>query len=125
MCMVQNVPRHWIKWLPLAEYWYNTNYHTSLKLTLFQALCGYSTSSLSLGPYLDSPNVDASAWIHQHNQMAELVKDNLYKAQERMKFFADKHRKERSFVAGDFVYLKLQSFRQNSFTPTEESQSIF
>lgn len=31
-----------------------------------------------------------------------------------MKFFADKHRQERSFGEGELVYLKLQPFRQNS-----------
>lgn len=31
-----------------------------------------------------------------------------------MKFFADKRRTEREFVVGDWVYLKLQPYRQTS-----------
>lgn len=27
-CMVYQNPRQWAMWLPLAEHWYNTNYHT-------------------------------------------------------------------------------------------------
>jgi hypothetical protein len=27
-CFVQSCPRHWPNWLPLAEFWYNTCYHT-------------------------------------------------------------------------------------------------
>ena len=35
-------PQSWVDWLPLAEFWFNTNFHTSLKLTPFEALYGYS-----------------------------------------------------------------------------------
>uniref|UniRef100_A0A2N9EH24 Amine oxidase n=1 Tax=Fagus sylvatica TaxID=28930 RepID=A0A2N9EH24_FAGSY len=34
-------PSLWVEWLPLAEYWFNTNYHTSTKLSPFEALYGY------------------------------------------------------------------------------------
>jgi hypothetical protein len=40
-CMVFLEPKKWLHWLPLAEWWYNTNYHTSLKCTPFEALYGY------------------------------------------------------------------------------------
>lgn len=29
-CVVHDTPTKWHSWLPLAEFWYNTNYHTSL-----------------------------------------------------------------------------------------------
>ena len=34
-------PHSWVDWLPLAEFWFNTNFHTSTKLTHFKALFGY------------------------------------------------------------------------------------
>ena len=34
-------PSLWVEWLPLVEYWFNTNYHTSTKLSPFEALYGY------------------------------------------------------------------------------------
>ncbi|XP_071923247.1 uncharacterized protein [Coffea arabica] len=43
-----------------------------------------------------------------------MLRDNLLKAQNRMKQFADKGRTERSFSIGDSVYLKLQPYRQSS-----------
>lgn len=33
-----------------------------------------------------------------------------------MKFHADKHRLERSFLVGDWVYLRLQPYRQKSIS---------
>ena len=32
-CMCGNEPRDWCKWLPLAEWWYNTYYHTTIQMT--------------------------------------------------------------------------------------------
>ena len=40
-CMSSDRPQKWKSWLPMAEWWYNTNYHTSLKMTPFEALYGY------------------------------------------------------------------------------------
>jgi hypothetical protein len=34
-------PSLWVEWLPLAEYWFNTNYHAATKLSPFEALYGY------------------------------------------------------------------------------------
>ncbi|XP_039039589.1 uncharacterized protein LOC120177547 [Hibiscus syriacus] len=39
-------PSLWAKWLSHAEWWYNTTYHTALKLTPFQALYGYAPPTM-------------------------------------------------------------------------------
>ena len=39
-------PQTWVEWLPLAEFWFNTNFHTSTKLTPFEALFGYPPPKL-------------------------------------------------------------------------------
>ena len=40
-CMTNDRSQKWKSWLSLAEWWYNTNYHTSLKMTPFEVLYGY------------------------------------------------------------------------------------
>jgi len=34
-CTVYACPKDWSKWLPLAEYWYNTTFHSALGITPF------------------------------------------------------------------------------------------
>jgi hypothetical protein len=46
-CMTFMEPKKWPAWLALAEWWYNTNYHTSLQSTPFQALYGYNPPLIS------------------------------------------------------------------------------
>lgn len=42
-------PKHWARWLPLAEWWFNTNFHNSLKVSPFEALYGHPSTQLPLG----------------------------------------------------------------------------
>ena len=44
----------------------------------------------------------------------QILKDNLVKAQERMRKLSDKHTTEREFIIGDMVYLMLQPYTQIS-----------
>lgn len=46
--------------------------------------------------------------------MLKLLKFHLRRAQDRMKLLADKHRSDRQFQIGDFVYVKLHPYRQVS-----------
>lgn len=46
--------------------------------------------------------------------MLTALKSNLLQAQVRMKNYVDQHRIERSLNVGDFIYLKLQPYKQSS-----------
>jgi len=37
-CMCIQAPKKWLKWLPLAEYWYNTSFHSATQYTPFEVL---------------------------------------------------------------------------------------
>lgn len=39
-CMTGETPANWFHWLPLAEWWYNSSFHSSIRLTLYEALYG-------------------------------------------------------------------------------------
>jgi transposase InsO family protein len=44
---VSNKQTQWFKWLPLAEWWYNTSFHNATKITPFMALYGYHHPSIT------------------------------------------------------------------------------
>jgi ATP-dependent helicase YprA (DUF1998 family) len=48
-CAVHATPTKWARWLPLAEYWYNTNYHSALGKSPFQVLYEYQPRHLGIG----------------------------------------------------------------------------
>ena len=100
----------------MAEWWYNTSFHTSLKMTPFQALYGRPPPLLEelLLPH-DEDTTDLTP-SSKTKEIAKQIKENLIKAQERMKHQADKNISERGLEVGDMVYLKLQPYRHTSLS---------
>ena len=83
--------------MALAEYWYNTNYHSALEMTPFQALYGIPPPIHI--PYLprDSSVAAEDQMLREKEDMLKVLKFQLRKSQVRMKSQADIHRSERSF----------------------------
>lgn len=52
--------------------------------------------------------------LQSRDALIAVLKKNLSIAEARMKHYYDKKHVERSFVVGDWVYLKLQPYRQQS-----------
>jgi len=116
-CTCLAKPRSWNRWLSMAQWWYNTSYHSSLKQTPFEALFGHPAPVL---PTLLNAPVSVAAvddYLLQRQHMLQLLKKELTTAQNRMKQTADKRRSEREFEVGDRVYLKVKRFLQHSFSP--------
>ena len=111
-CLTSAHPTKWVQHLPMAEYWYNSSFHSSLKKTPFEALYGYPPPQLS--EYVIHNN-ETKELLTDRQQLLGVLKENLQRAQERMKKFADRKRRERSFQEGDMVYLKMQPYLLNAF----------
>jgi hypothetical protein len=111
-CMAHDNPKKWCRWLPLAEFWYNSTFHSSLNCSPFKALYGHDPN-LSALPALDEQSPIAGMVAHRSTQI-ELLKQHLTAAQNIMKVYADRKRSERSFEVGAQVLLKLQPYAQTS-----------
>ena len=68
----------WVKWLPLAEFWFNMNFHTSVKLTPFKALYGYHPPRV-LDYVAGTTEVGiVDLMLKNRQQRLTLLKHNLY-----------------------------------------------
>ena len=85
-------------------------------MTPFQALYGIQPP-LHI-PYIagDSPIAAVDQFLKEKEDMIKVLQFQLRRAQSRMKLQQDRHRSERSFQIGEWVFLKLQAYRQTSIS---------
>ncbi|GJW67410.1 ty3-gypsy retrotransposon protein [Tanacetum coccineum] len=108
--MVTDRPHHWVRLLPWAEYSYNTSYHSSIKMSPFQAL--YGLLPLSVIPYPPGSSKVAAVGELLRDECLRQLKENLLAAKNRMETKANRGRREVEFNIGDKVLVKLQPYRQ-------------
>lgn len=107
-------PSQWNHWLSLAEYWYNTSFHSALGKSPFEVLYGCPPRHMGLGVDSVAPVPDLQSWLSDRALMQDLIRQHLLRARERMKRQADKGQSEQVFSVGDKVFLKLQPYVQSS-----------
>ena len=110
-CFVGSKPKQWPRWLSWAKYWYNTNYNSATKTTPFQAMYGRQPPTLWRDVSSSSPNEEVYQLMEDRNHMLDELREQLLKAQNRMKMQADKHRRNVTYQVGDKVFLKVQPYR--------------
>ncbi|CDP11414.1 unnamed protein product [Coffea canephora] len=113
-CFSHLEPKKWNHWLTMAEWWYNTSYHTAIQMTPFEAVYGQAPPQLSRGPYTQAKVAIVGDCLKERHKVDIILKQNLKQAQERMKKYADERRSERRFDIGEWVHLRLQPYRQGS-----------
>lgn len=113
-CAVHDSPTKWAAWLPRAEFWYNSTYHSSLGCTPYKALYGQDPNVGQLAGQSTSLHPDVQTWLASQPEHTTLLKDHLARAQCKYKHFADKKRSDRQFAEGEMVYLRLQPYAQSS-----------
>jgi hypothetical protein len=108
-CMTGDNPNQWARWLLLAKWWYNMNFHSSTKLTPYEVL--YNFSPPIHVPYFpkDSTVELINDLLTKREEIIKQIKCNLRTAQHRITQIANN---KRSFFIGDYVHLKLQHYKQ-------------
>ncbi|RDX79619.1 Tf2-11, partial [Mucuna pruriens] len=84
-CKCSNKPSSWSKWLVLAEWWYNTNFHSSIQTTPYEV--DYGQASLIHLSYLprETTNFTVECILNAREDFHLLCAQNL------MSQHADKH----------------------------------
>jgi hypothetical protein len=82
-CLASEHPRQWFKFLHLAEYWYNSAFHSAIKMSLFEAL--YSRSPPAIPDYVtgQSTIVPLNNALEQRQRILSTLKQNLYRSRKK------------------------------------------
>uniref|UniRef100_A0A8R7P5F0 Integrase catalytic domain-containing protein n=1 Tax=Triticum urartu TaxID=4572 RepID=A0A8R7P5F0_TRIUA len=64
-CAVHSCPGNWSKWLALAEYWYNTSFHSSLGKTPFEVIYGHLPREFGVTQVDTCTVPDLAAWLQE------------------------------------------------------------
>jgi len=96
-CFTSKKKHQWVQWLPLDEWWYNTNYHAATKMTPYEAVYGQlPPSPISYIPRCSKVQV-VDQLLQNHATMLARLKDNIHQAQNRMKQQVDQHHSKHTF----------------------------
>ncbi|KAI5396610.1 hypothetical protein KIW84_062710 [Lathyrus oleraceus] len=113
-CFIVDQPRTWVTWIHWAEYWYNTTYHASTGKTPFEVVYGRLPPRLTRWVQGETRVASVQRDLMDRDEALKQLKIQLMKAQERMKSQANKKRSDRSFMCGEWVFVKLRAHRQQS-----------
>jgi hypothetical protein len=113
-CFVHENPKTWGKFIHWAEWHYNTAVHTSTGISPYQVVFGKPPPSLP-AYIVGSTHVEAlDTTLASREEILQQLKSKLLKAQNTMKYFADKHRSPHPFKVGDYAFVRLRPYRQIS-----------
>jgi hypothetical protein len=91
----------------------------------FVALYGRSPRYLGITDASVPAVADLSDWLRERSLITTLLRQHLHRANNRIKQFADRKRSERSFVVGDWLYLRLQPYIQTSLAIRANAKLAF
>lgn len=106
-CLAGDRPKQWLRWLPWAEYCYNSSYQTALQTTPFEVVYGRSPPTLaSYRPGL-ARVVALDRQLQERDVFLADIRDRLLQAQDYMKVGADRSRRDMELTVGDWAWLRL------------------
>ncbi|TYK05420.1 Ty3/gypsy retrotransposon protein [Cucumis melo var. makuwa] len=111
-CFCNEKPKEWIKWLPWTEYWYNTTYQRSIGMTPFQVVYGRQPPTIVSYGSSPSKNSTVEEMLQERDIILVSLREHLRLAQEQMKLYADRKRRDVEFSVGEYVLLRIRPYRQ-------------
>jgi transposase InsO family protein len=107
-CLTGDRPRQWLRWLPWAEYLYNTAFQTALKTTPFKIVYGRDPPTIRSYEQGDSRVPAVAQSMAKRDELLADARARLEQAQDVYKRQYDKHHRELSFSVGDWAWLRLR-----------------
>jgi hypothetical protein len=107
-CFTGDRPRQWIRWLPWAEYVYNTAYQTSLRDTPFRVVYGRDPPTIRSYEPGETRVAAVARNMADRDEFLADVRYRLEQAQAVHKKYYDKLHRPVAYAVGDLVLLRLR-----------------
>ncbi|GJW63260.1 putative reverse transcriptase domain-containing protein [Tanacetum coccineum] len=108
---VMDFGKYWDRHLPLVEFSYNNNYHTSIKAAPFEALYGRKCRSPICWAEVGDAQLTGPEIVHETTEKIIQIKKRIQAARDRQKSYADRRRKPLEFEVRDKVMLKVSPWK--------------
>nr|GEW40027.1 putative reverse transcriptase domain, ribonuclease H-like domain, aspartic peptidase domain protein [Tanacetum cinerariifolium] len=108
---VMDFGKGWDRHLPLIDFSYNNNYHTSIKAAPFEALYDRKCRSPICWAEVGDAQLTGPKIIHEATKKIIQIKKHIQAARDRQKSYIDRRRKPLEFEVEDKVMLKLSPWK--------------
>jgi hypothetical protein len=122
-CITGDRPRQWLRWLPWAEFLFNTAYQTSLRDTPFRIVYGRDPPSIRLYEPGDTRVAAVAKSMEEREEFLADVCYRLEQAQVTQKMHYDKAHRHVVYQVGDWALLRLRQ-RATSSLPQAVSGKL-
>jgi hypothetical protein len=102
-CLVSDRPWQWLKWLPWAEYCYNTTFQSSIRTSSFKVVYGRDPPSIRSLSQAGSYVPAVQQQLQERDEFLLEIRERLEQAQQCYKGFYDQKHREVEFAVGDWV----------------------
>jgi len=107
-CFTGDRPRQWLRWLPWAEYIYNTAYQSSLHETPFRVVYGWDPPTIRSYEPGETRVAAIARDMEAREAFLSDVRHRLEQAQAAQKLHYDKRHRPVSYTVGDWALLRLR-----------------
>jgi hypothetical protein len=113
-CFISDQPKTWGNWLAWAEYWFNTSFNASTGRTPYEIVYGRVPPTITRWVQGETRVAAVQKELLDRDEALKQLREQLMRAQYRMKQLADRKRCDKSFEVGEWVFVKLRAHRQQS-----------
>jgi hypothetical protein len=100
-CFISDQPKTWGNWLAWAEYWFNSSFNASIGRTPYEIVYGRVPPIITRWVQGETRVAAIQKELLDRDEALKQLRDQLMRAQDRMKQLADKRRCDKSFEVGE------------------------
>lgn len=106
-CLTGDRPHQWLRWLPWAEFCFNTVFQSSLKMAPFQVVYGRPPPALRTYDRGSAGVPAVEQALADRDEFLTEIRDRLVPAQDYAKLYYDDKHRDVAFGVGDWVWVRL------------------